>query len=69
MSMDIRHVCLFCGANTGARPAYAAAARELGRTLAARGMTLVYGGGSVGLMHIAAQAALDAGGQVIGIIT
>ncbi len=43
--------------------------REFGRALAARGMTLVYGGGSVGLMQIAAQAALDAGGRVIGVIT
>ena len=42
---------------------------DLGRALAARGLTLVYGGGSVGLMQIAAQAALDAGGKVIGVIT
>lgn len=62
-------VCLFCGSNTGARPVYAAAADAFGRALAARGMTLVYGGGSVGLMRIAAEAALAAGGQVIGVIT
>jgi uncharacterized protein (TIGR00730 family) len=69
MSAPLASVCLFCGSNTGTRPSYAAAAREIGRTLAARGMTLVYGGGSVGLMDIAAQSALDAGGRVIGVIT
>jgi uncharacterized protein (TIGR00730 family) len=65
----MKRICLFCGANTGTRPAYAQAAAELGRTLAARGITLVYGGGSVGLMKIAAEAALADGGQVIGVIT
>ena len=69
MSARLASVCLFCGSNTGTRPSYADAAREIGRTLAARGMTLVYGGGSVGLMDIAAQSALDAGGRVIGVIT
>jgi hypothetical protein len=69
MNAPIASVCLFCGANTGTRPAYADAATQIGRALAARGMTLVYGGGSVGLMDIAAQAALDAGGRVIGVIT
>jgi uncharacterized protein (TIGR00730 family) len=62
-------ICLFCGSNTGTRPAYAAAAEAFGRALAARGMALVYGGGSVGLMKIAAEAALAAGGPVIGVIT
>jgi len=62
-------ICLFCGSNTGTRPAYAAAAEAFGRALAARGDTLVYGGGSVGLMRIAAEAALAAGGAVIGVIT
>ena len=65
----MKSVCLFCGSNVGARPAYAQAAGDLGRALATRGLTLVYGGGSVGLMQIAAQAALDAGGKVIGVIT
>ncbi|MEO8754443.1 MAG: TIGR00730 family Rossman fold protein, partial [Casimicrobiaceae bacterium] len=45
----MKRICLFCGANTGVRPAYAQAAAELGRALAALGITLVYGGGSVGL--------------------
>ena len=62
-------LCLFCGSNAGTRPAYAKAAADLGRLLAARGDTLVYGGGSVGLMKIAAESALAAGGQVIGVIT
>lgn len=65
----IRAVCLFCGANVGARPAYAAAARSLGALLAAERIALIYGGGSVGLMNEAADAALAGGGEVIGIIT
>ena len=69
MNAPISNLCLFCGSNTGTRPSYAAAAREIGRTLAARNITLVYGGGSVGLMDIAAQSALDAGGRVVGVIT
>jgi uncharacterized protein (TIGR00730 family) len=69
MSARIARVCLFCGSNVGLRPAYAHAARALGQALATRGMTLVYGGGSVGLMQVAAQAALDAGGRVVGVIT
>jgi len=66
---SITSVCVFCGSNTGARPAYVNAAKALGRALATRGATLVYGGGSVGLMQVIAQSALDAGGRVIGVIT
>lgn len=62
-------VCVYCGSKFGARASYADAARELGRTCAKRGVALVYGGGSVGLMGIAADAALEAGGEVIGVIT
>jgi hypothetical protein len=65
----MKRVCLFCGSNVGTRDVYAQAATELGRALAARGLGLVYGGGSVGLMKVAADAALAAGGQVIGVIT
>lgn len=61
-------VCVFCGSSPGNDPAYAAAARELGRTLAERGNTLVYGGGHVGLMGVVADAALGAGGEVIGVM-
>ncbi|WP_434772657.1 TIGR00730 family Rossman fold protein [Pseudomonas entomophila] len=66
--MSLRSVCVFCGASTGANPLYRDAAIALGRTLAERGLTLVYGGGGVGLMGIVADAALAAGGEVIGII-
>jgi len=65
----VKRICLFCGSNAGARPVYAQAAADFGRALAARDLTLVYGGGSVGLMTIAAEATLAAGGRVIGVIT
>lgn len=61
-------VCIFCGSHAGANPAYAQAARETGRLLAQRGLVLVYGGGSIGLMGISADAVLAAGGQVTGVI-
>lgn len=64
----MRSVCVFCGSRYGKDAAYEAAARELGRTLAARGITLVYGGARVGLMGIVADAALEAGGEVVGVI-
>ena len=63
-----KRVCVFCGSMVGARPDYAEAARELGREVARRGLGLVYGGGAVGLMGIAADAALTAGAEVIGVI-
>jgi uncharacterized protein (TIGR00730 family) len=59
---------VFCGASTGVNPAYREAAIALGQALAHRGLTLVYGGGAVGLMGIVADAAMAAGGEVIGII-
>jgi uncharacterized protein (TIGR00730 family) len=65
----IRRVCVFCGASTGRRPEYIAAAQELGRQLAERDIILVYGGGRAGLMGTIADAALASGGQVIGVIT
>jgi uncharacterized protein (TIGR00730 family) len=65
----IERVCVFCGANVGTRPSYVAAARTLGELFAASGIGLVYGGGSVGLMNVAADAALAGGGVVIGVIT
>lgn len=61
-------ICVFCGSSSGKDPAYAEAARFLGDTLARRGVTLVYGGGNVGLMGIVADAALEAGGEVIGVM-
>ncbi|AUH51161.1 TIGR00730 family Rossman fold protein [Chromobacterium sp. ATCC 53434] len=64
----MKSICLFCGSNKGTRPEYEAAARDFGRTLAEQGITLVYGAGKVGLMGVAADAALAAGGRVIGVI-
>jgi uncharacterized protein (TIGR00730 family) len=64
----MQRVCVFCGSSRGARPAYAAAARALGRELVARGQGLVYGGGNVGLMGVVADAVLAAGGEAIGVI-
>lgn len=64
----IRRVCLFTGSSRGARPEYAAAAAAFGEAVATRGLGLVYGGGSIGLMGVAADAALAAGGEVIGVI-
>ncbi|PXX51176.1 TIGR00730 family Rossman fold protein [Aquitalea magnusonii] len=64
----MKSVCLFCGSNKGLRPEYIAAAADFGRTLAEQGITLVYGAGKVGLMGVAADAALAAGGKVIGVI-
>lgn len=64
----MRRICVFCGASAGRRPVHLEAARQAGRTLARRGLALVYGGGSVGLMGAVADGALDAGGEVIGVI-
>lgn len=64
----MRSICVFCGSSSGDDPAYAVAAAEMGRRIARGGRRLVYGGGSVGLMGIVADAALGAGGQVVGVI-
>jgi uncharacterized protein (TIGR00730 family) len=64
----LKRICVFCGSSVGERPAYAAAARELGCTLAERGLGVVFGGGKVGLMGVLADAALAAGGEAIGVI-
>jgi uncharacterized protein (TIGR00730 family) len=64
----IARVLVFCGSSPGARPEYAAAADELGRLIAQRGLGLVYGGAHVGLMGALADGALAAGGEVIGVI-
>lgn len=61
-------VCVFCGSRSGKDPEYARAARELGWGLAERGWRLVYGGGNVGLMGVLADAVLERGGQVTGVI-
>ena len=64
----IRRLCVFCGSSPGNDPGYAESARAMGRTLAEAGIALVYGGASVGLMGEVADAALVAGGQVIGVL-
>ena len=64
----MRRLCVFCGSSIGANPAYGEAASALGTLLATRGIGLVYGGGNVGLMGVIADAALAAGGEVIGVI-
>ena len=61
-------ICVFCGSSLGSDQVYADAARAAGRTLARRRIALVYGGGRVGLMGVLADAALNAGGRVIGVI-
>lgn len=69
MKKPLGAICVFCGASHGARPEYPAAAFELGRSIARQGLTLVYGGGRAGLMGAVADAALGAGGRVVGVIT
>jgi uncharacterized protein (TIGR00730 family) len=64
----LRSVCVFSGSSPGARPSYTETAAALGREVATRGMRLVYGGASVGLMGAVADAALAAGGEVVGVI-
>lgn len=65
---EIRSICVYCGSAPGRQPVYDRAATALGRDLAERGIRLVYGGGSTGLMGSTARACLKAGGQVTGII-
>jgi len=64
----MKRLCVFCGSNAGENPLYRSAAEGLGRLLAARSIELVYGGGNVGLMGALADACLEAGGTVIGVI-
>lgn len=65
----MQNVLVFCGSSTGKDPVYAEQARALGAALARKGYTLIYGGGSVGLMGVLADAALAQGGRVVGVIT
>jgi uncharacterized protein (TIGR00730 family) len=64
----MRSVCVYCGSNAGSKPAYTDRAIALGTRLAKEGLQLAYGGGNVGLMGIVADAVLEAGGEVIGVI-
>ncbi len=64
----LRSICLFCGSSPGVDPAFKLAAAQLGTMLAHQNIRLIYGGGHVGLMGVAADACLKAGGEVVGII-
>jgi uncharacterized protein (TIGR00730 family) len=64
----MKSICVFCGSSDAVSPDYLAAARQTGRVLAQRGLRLIYGGGKTGLMGAVADGALEAGGEVIGII-
>jgi uncharacterized protein (TIGR00730 family) len=66
---DVHTVCVFCGSSPGINPAYAAEAHHLGTAMAGRGIGLVYGGASVGLMGVVADATIAAGGTAAGVIT
>ena len=66
--LQLSTLCVFCGSNAGADPAYTDAARRTGELLARSGIAIVFGGGRVGLMGRVAEAALGAGGKVIGVI-
>ena len=65
---ELSSICVFCGSNAGADPAYLRAAEAVGRGLAQRGIQVVYGGATVGMMGVLANAARGAGGEVIGVI-
>ena len=65
---SIKRICVFCGSNHGARSAYTDAAQQLGKALVSQGVGLVYGGGSIGLMTVVADAVLKEKGEVIGVI-
>jgi uncharacterized protein (TIGR00730 family) len=65
---SLESICVFCGSSIGSSPIYVDIAERVGRLLARSGITIVYGGGGVGLMGAMADAALDAGGDVVGVI-
>jgi len=64
----MKSICVYCGSNAGLRPAYAERANALGTRIARDKLALVYGGGNVGLMGIVADAVLEGGGEVVGVI-
>ncbi len=66
--MTLQSVCVFCGSQEGATEEYATAAREFARAAARKGLTIVFGGGHVGLMGALADSALEAGAKIIGVI-
>ena len=66
--MKIKNVCVYCGSSPGKKPAYAQAASALAKELRTRDIGLVFGGGAVGIMGVVADAMLEAGGEVVGVI-
>lgn len=64
----MKRICVFAGSSKGVRPGYSEAARALGRALGARGIGVVYGAGGVGLMGVLADAVLESGGEITGVI-
>ena len=66
---SIKSLCVYCGSSLGNRPEILESARVLGMELARRDITLIYGGGKVGIMGVIADAVLSSGGQVLGVIT
>src|SRR5712671_5728877 len=66
--VELSRICVYCGSSAGTGPAFTAAGRSLGELFARSGITIVYGGATVGLMGVLADAALAAGGRVVGVI-
>jgi uncharacterized protein (TIGR00730 family) len=66
--LSMKNICVYCGSASGTNPEYVESARRVGTILARRGLGLVYGGGRVGLMGVVAEAVLDGGGRVLGVI-
>jgi hypothetical protein len=66
--MNLKKICVYCGSSPGKDPAYLQAARSLGQEIAKQQLTLIYGGGRIGLMGEVARSALNSGGRVIGVI-
>jgi uncharacterized protein (TIGR00730 family) len=66
-AMELSSICVYCGSSMGTDPDFEVAARETGELIARNGIRLVYGGATVGLMGVLADAALAAGGEVIGV--
>ena len=64
----MKSICVYCGSNAGSKPVYTERAMALGGRIAREGLQLVYGGGNVGLMGVVADAVLQAGGEVVGVI-
>jgi uncharacterized protein (TIGR00730 family) len=64
----LRSICVYCGSSLGGKEVYRQAAEQLGRELVSRGIRLVYGAGSVGLMGVLARTVFDRGGEVLGVI-